>query len=120
MKTGVVTIDFSVLEKQIDTVKLPANVIKQIADAVKDPSNDAESLSIVLTDGTSIEFDEKALSKKTAQTNQTDITISIKRTTDSALNALQRNGHPHHTEHHGAQEYHHHSKVYQSRGCQQT
>lgn len=90
VKTGVVTIDFSVLEKQIDTVKLPANVIKQIADAVKDPSNDAESLSIVLTDGTSIEFDEKALSKKTAQTNQTDITISIKRTTDSALSALQQ------------------------------
>ena len=90
VKTGVVTIDFSVLEKQIDTVKLPANVIKQIADAVKDPSNDAESLSIVLTDGTSIEFDEKALSKKTAQTNQTDITISIKRTTDSVLSALQQ------------------------------
>ena len=90
VKTGVVTIDFSVLEKQIDTVKLPANVIKQIADAVKDPSNDAESLSIVLTDGTSIEFDEKALAKKTAQTNQTDITISIKRTTDSALSALQQ------------------------------
>ena len=90
VKTGVVTIDFSVLEKQIDTVKLPANVIKQIADAVKDPSNDAESLSIVLTDGTSIEFDEKALSKKTAQTNQTNITISIKRTTDSALSALQQ------------------------------
>lgn len=90
VKTGVVTIDFSVLEKQIDTVKLPASVIKRIADAVKDPSNDAESLSIVLTDGTSIEFDEKALSKKTAQTNQTDITISIKRTTDSALSALQQ------------------------------
>lgn len=90
VKTGVVTIDFSVLEKQIDTVKLPANVIKRIADAVKDPSNDAESLSIVLTDGTSIEFDEKALSQKTAQTNQTDITISIKRTTDSALSALQQ------------------------------
>lgn len=90
VKTGVVTIDFSVLEKQIDTVKLPANVIKRIADAVKDPSNDAESLSIVLTDGTSIEFDEKALSKKTAQTNQTDITISIKRTTDSDLSALQQ------------------------------
>ncbi len=90
VKTGVVTIDFSVLEKQIDTVKLPANVIKQISDAVKDPSNDAESLAIVLTDGTSIEFDEKALSKKTAQTNQTDITISIKRTTDSALSALQQ------------------------------
>lgn len=90
VKTGVVTIDFSVLEKQIDTVKLPANVIKRIADAVKDPSNDAESLSIVLTDGTSIEFDEKALSKKTAQTNQTDITISIKRTTDSTLSALQQ------------------------------
>ncbi len=31
-----------------------------------------------------------------------------------------RNGHPHHTEHHGAQEYHHHTKVYQGGRCQQT
>ena len=29
-------------------------------------------------------------------------------------------GHPHHTEHHGAQEYHHHAKVYQGGRCQQT
>ena len=90
VKIGVVTIDFSGLEKEVDTVKLPANVVKQIAEAVKDPTNDAESLAIVLTDGTSIEFDEKALDKKTAQTSGTDITISIKRTTDSTLNTSQQ------------------------------
>ena len=90
VKTGVVTIDFSVLDKKVDTVKLPANVVKQIAKAVNDPNNDAESLEIVLTDGTSIEFDAKALNEKTAQANGTDITISIKRTTESILNNKQQ------------------------------
>ena len=87
VKTGVVTIDFSVLEKKVDTVKLPASVIKQIAKAVNDPDNDAESLEIVLNDGTSIEFDAKTLEAMTAQAKDADIIISIKRTTDSTLNS---------------------------------
>ncbi len=90
VKTGVVTIDFSVLEKKVDTVKLPANVIKQIAKAVNDPDNDAESLEIVLTGGTSIEFDAKTLDAMTAQAKDADIIISIRRTTDNTLNNKQK------------------------------
>ncbi len=37
-----------------------------------------------------VNLTKKRCPKKTAQTNQTDITISIKRTTDSALSALQQ------------------------------
>ena len=90
VKTGVVTIDFSVLEQEVDTVKIPADVVKQIAGAVNDPNNDAEGLAIVLTDGTSIEFDAKSLDKNAAQANGADISISIRRTTDSILNNLQQ------------------------------
>ena len=90
VKTGIVTIDFSVLEIEVDIVKLPANVVKQIAEAVNDPDNDAEGLEIVLTDGTSIEFDAKALDKNAAQANGNDITISIKPATDNMLNDMQR------------------------------
>ena len=90
VKTGVVTIDFSILEKKVDTVKLPANVIKQIAKAVNDPDNDAESLEIVLTGGTSIEFDAKTLDAMTAQAKDADIIISIRRTTDNTLNNKQK------------------------------
>lgn len=90
VKTGVVTIDFSVLEKKVDTVKLPANVVKQIAEAVNDSNNDAESLEILLTDGTSMEFDAKILGKMTKQAGSTDITISIKKTTDKTLNNKQQ------------------------------
>lgn len=63
---GVVTIDFSTLKQRVDTVEIPADVVRQIADAVKDPNNDAESLEIVFTDGTSIEFYREALGEKTA------------------------------------------------------
>ncbi len=90
VKTGIVTIDFSVLEIEVDIVKLPANVVKQISEAVNDPDNDAEGLEIVLTDGTSIEFDAKALDKNAAQANGNDITISIKPATDNMLNDMQR------------------------------
>lgn len=90
VKTGVVTIDFSILEKKVDTVKLPANVIKQIAKAVNDPDNDAESLEIVLTGGTSIEFDAKTLDAMTAQAKDAGIIISIRRTTDNTLNNKQK------------------------------
>lgn len=90
VKTGVVTIDFSVLDKKVDNVKLPANVVKQIAEAVNDPSNDAESLEIILTDGTSIGFDAKTLWEKIAQANGTDITISIRSIIVSTLNNMQQ------------------------------
>ena len=88
-KTDVVTIDFSVLKK-VDTVKLPSNVVKQIAKAVNDPADDAKSLEIVLTNGTSVKLDAKVLDEKNVQANGADITLSIKRITDRSLNIKQK------------------------------
>ena len=90
VKTGVVTISFFGLNKKVDTVKLPANVVKQIAEAVNDPDNDAESLEIVLSDGSSIEFDAKTLGDKIAQVDGVDITISIRYIAVSTMNSLQQ------------------------------
>lgn len=90
VKTGVVTISFSGLNKKVDTVKLPVNVVKQIAEAVNDPANDAESLEIVLSDGSSIEFDAKTLGDKIAQVDGVDITISIRYIDADTLNNLQQ------------------------------
>ena len=89
VKTGIITIDFSALKK-VDTVKLPSNVVKQIAEAVNDPNNDAKGLEIVLNNGTAIEFNAKVLGEKTIQTNGADITISIKRIADGSLNSKQK------------------------------
>ena len=93
VQTGTVTIDFSALEtsKPITTVELPADMVKQIAEAVNDPANDAESLEIILSDGTSIEFDAAALGEKAAQANGLDITISIKHSGDVSLTTAQKN-----------------------------
>lgn len=88
-KNGVVTIDFSVLKK-VDNVKLPSNVVKQIAEAVNEPDNDAKDLEIVLANGTSIKLDAKMLGEKNVKANGTDITISIKRITGSSLNVKQK------------------------------
>lgn len=94
VKNGVVTIDFSVLKK-VDTVKLPSNIVKQIAKAVNDPDNHAKGLEIVLTNGTSVKLDakvldKKVLDKKNVQANGADITLSIKRITDRSLNIKQK------------------------------
>ena len=88
-KNGVVTIDFSVLKK-VDNVKLPSNVVKQIAEAVNEPDNDAKDLEIVLANGTSIKLDAKMLGEKNVKANGVDIAISIKRITGSSLNIKQK------------------------------
>ncbi|MBQ4649512.1 MAG: InlB B-repeat-containing protein [Firmicutes bacterium] len=92
VKTGVVTIDFSGLEssKTINTVEIPADVVKQISDAVNDPANDAESLEIVITDGTSIEFDAEALNQQSETAGGADITITIVHAQAASLSAGQR------------------------------
>ena len=87
---GTITIDFSVLDKPITTVEIPSNVVKQIADAVNAPHNDAKSLEIILSNGISIEFDAVALGEKTTQADGQDITISIKPSEDLTLTAAQQ------------------------------
>jgi len=90
--TGTVTIDFSGLDSAvpITTVELPANVVKQIAEAVNDPENDAESLEIVMPSGVSITFDADALSEKVSQADGADITISIESHEDADLTDAQK------------------------------
>ena len=87
---GTVTIDFSVLNKPITTVEIPADAVKEIADAVNDPHNDAHSFEVILTDGTSIEFDAEALAEKAAQADGKDITISIESHEDAKLTSAQK------------------------------
>ena len=90
--TGTVTIDFSGLDSAvpITTVELPANVVKEIAEAVNDPENDAESLEIVMPSGVSITFDADALSEKVSQADGADITISIESHEDADLTDAQK------------------------------
>ena len=90
--TGTVTIDFSGLDStaSVTTVELPANVVKEIAEAVNDPENDAESLEIVMPSGISITFDADALSEKVSQADGADITISIESHEDADLTDAQK------------------------------
>jgi len=90
--TGAVTIDFSGLDSAVPvtTVELPANVVKEIAEAVNDPENDAESFEIVMTSGVSIAFDADALSEKVSQADGEDITISIESHEDADLTDAQK------------------------------
>lgn len=92
MQTGTVTIDFSGLDSAtpITTVEIPSDVVREIAAAVNDPANDAESLEVILSDGTSIEFDAEALGEKAAQAGGLDITISIEHSEDVALTNEQK------------------------------
>ena len=75
--TGTVTIDFSAVDAEVDTVQIPTNAVQQIAAAVGDPENDAESLEIILSNGTSIAFDAAALGEIAVQAGGVDISISI-------------------------------------------
>ncbi|MBR5267885.1 MAG: LysM peptidoglycan-binding domain-containing protein, partial [Lachnospiraceae bacterium] len=84
-----VTIDFSALDKGVDTVEIAGHVVKTISEAVNVPNNDAKSLEIILTNGTSVKFDAKALAEKSAQAGGFAIIISIKYTTNSTLTGSQ-------------------------------
>lgn len=75
--TGTVTLDFSGLNRNIDTVVVPAGVIRQIADAAQDKGNDTEAMEIKLSHGTSIVFRADSLAEKAAQAKGKDICISI-------------------------------------------
>ena len=93
VSTGTVTIDFSGLDSKepITTVEIPSDVVKQIAEAVNNPANDAESMEVILSDGTSIEFDAVALGEKAAQAGGLDITISIENHENVDLTSAQKN-----------------------------
>ena len=88
VKTGMVEIDFTGLGKTIDTVKLPAAPIGEIAAAAQSPANDVTGLTIKLTTG-EIAFDGKALAALYAQAgSQITLTVTPAKPTD--LNNRQK------------------------------
>ncbi len=60
VNTGMVRIDFSGLEQEIDTVELPGAAVGEIAAAAQAQGNDVEGLSLKLSTG-SVSFDAAAL-----------------------------------------------------------
>lgn len=93
ISTGTVSVDFSKLGNgnSISTVKLPTDAVNEIAKAAQDDNNDVESLVIVLSDETSIEFDAAALTQKASQAKGKDISISVEHADKSkTLTAAQK------------------------------
>lgn len=78
VKTGMVTVDLSRLNKTVDSVRIPANVLKQLADASNDSGNDTEGLEILLSGGTAVEFDAEALAGILAESGNRAVTVSVK------------------------------------------
>ena len=89
VKTGEVTIDVSGLKKDITTVSIPTTTITAIEKAVADPSNDADALTVKLTDG-SVTFDAKALAAIIEQAKGSDIKLNLDSVGESKLNSAQR------------------------------
>ena len=78
VQTGTVTVDLSRLNKNIDSAKIPADMLKQIADASHDSENDTDGLEIILSKGTSVELDGEALKGVVSEAGNQHVTISVK------------------------------------------
>ena len=89
VKTGDVTIDVSGLNKNIATVSIPTETVKAIEKAVSDPDNDADALTIKLTDG-SVTFDTAALAAIVDQAKGSTIQLNLDGITESGLRAAQK------------------------------
>ena len=74
---GTVTVDFSDLKQNIETVNIPTSAIAHIAEAAADAGNDTEKLEIILDKDISIEFDAIALNHKIEQAEDQAITITV-------------------------------------------
>ncbi|NBI11690.1 hypothetical protein D1641_17110 [Colidextribacter sp. OB.20] len=88
VRTGMVEIDFSGLSNTINTVKLPADAIGEIADAAKSSRNDVDGLTIKLSAG-EISFDGDALAAIDSQSGSS-VTLTMTKARTSDLNARQR------------------------------
>ena len=88
VRTGMVEIDFSGLSNTINTVKLPADAIGEIADAAKSSRNDVDGLTVKLSAG-EISFDGDALAAIDSQSGSS-VTLTMTKARTSDLNARQR------------------------------
>lgn len=89
VKTGDIVIDLRELDKDIATAIIPAETIRAIEKAVSDPSNDARSLTIMLTDG-SVTFDAKTIAAVVEQMNGSDLQLHLDGNGTNGLKAAQQ------------------------------
>ena len=89
VKTGEVTIDVSGLNRNIATVSIPTETVKAIEKAVSDPNNDADALTVKLTDG-SVTFDAAALAAITDQAKGSTIQLNLDGIAESGLRTAQK------------------------------
>ena len=87
--TGDVTIDVSGLNKNITSVSIPTETVKTIENAVSDPANDADALTVKLTDG-SVTFDAAALASIVNQAKGSTIQLNLDGITESGLRTAQK------------------------------
>lgn len=78
VKTGTVTVDLSGLNKNVDSVKIPANMLKQISEAAADADNDTDGLEVVLSKGISVEFNADSLEGIATAAKNSPVTFSVK------------------------------------------
>ena len=89
VKTGDVTIDVSGLNKDIATVSIPTETVKAIEKAVSDPDNDADALTVKLTDG-SVTFDADAVKAIAAETKGDGLKVNLDDIGTEKLNTAQK------------------------------
>ena len=89
VKTGDVTIDVSGLNKNITTVSIPKETVKAIEKAVSDPDDDADALTVKLTDG-SVTFDAAALVAIVDQAKGSTIQLNLDSVGESKLKTAQK------------------------------
>lgn len=85
-KEKMVSFDLSALGYVVDKMQFPADAVKKIAAA----ANGVQGLSVSFPGGMSVALDAKALGQAAAKTSGADVTVSIRRTTSSALSEQQR------------------------------
>lgn len=88
VKTSMVTIDLSGLDKPIYTVNLPTDTVKEIAKAAGDEDNDTKGLTIKLSNAEA-SFDAAALDELQKQAGR-QISLTIAKASPSTLNARRK------------------------------
>ena len=89
VKTGTVTVDLTELKKNIATVTIPAEALKDVAKAAEDSKNDVTSFEVKMTDG-SVKFDATALESIAKQADGADLKLVVDDTDTKGLNNTQK------------------------------
>ena len=91
-ETGAVTFDVCALEEEIVSIVIPADVIRQLADAAADETNGVNGLEVQMPDG-SVKLDAEALAE--AAESDADIAVALEQFDDDSFSVqVLANGKP--------------------------